>query len=509
MGQLKAMFLGPEPDVELFELGPEPDMALFHTPASAFEWILNDSAAAAATNASLLARNNESTALADDSGDTSSSTTLTDTNVLASSNASATLAAGNTTSAAPASSLAAASDEGSNSAAVEIDDLQGAGLTIDDLLVGSATRKRLATSRPRGAPLLLNISLVLTNIFDLDPIAGTVQAQGQTVLQWKDPRVHLPHHPVAADRVQLRNDDVWHPQLDYYNSVDLKQRATRTALMANPSRLVRTERFVGKFAVDMTAGFAFYPGDRHILSLQLELFGNPNSHVAFAPEAAAVRLLPGAAAALGMWSVEAVHERVVPVEKPSTGVTYDRLVAEIHVARSPVSCIQATYLPFLSVLLLAYGSFFIDPRAVPARAAFTAISLLASITLYLGAKRELPPLGYFSLLDCAGLLVTFGSLFAGIAFVTVHWNLRMALHLKSSPPPQPPPQPPSDGSKGKGAERPQQRGVADSAWYEQRAGGIDKLCRDLVFPLYVCLCVGVFVAPFFYALGKGPAFRPQ
>ena len=95
----------------------------------------------------------------------------------------------------------------------------------------------------------------------------------------------------------------------------LTQRAIKTALSTEagpPARLVRSERFVGTFAESLSSGFALYPGDRHILTIEIELFGNPNSHVALDPDGAHVRLLPTAAGALPMWTVEAVHAHVTP-----------------------------------------------------------------------------------------------------------------------------------------------------------------------------------------------------
>ena len=140
---------------------------------------------------------------------------------------------------------------------------------LSDLLVSPATADEVRRMRPPVAgcssaaacpPLPIEITLTLSDIFDIDEPSGTFRVQGQVVMQWHDLRLRMPS---GMDRVQLGNDDAWTPQIDFYNQVgSLSTPATKLALLGVPghARLTQTIRFVGTFAMRMN--FVYCASDR-------------------------------------------------------------------------------------------------------------------------------------------------------------------------------------------------------------------------------------------------------
>ena len=140
--------------------------------------------------------------------------------------------------------------------------------TIEDLLMSGQSASDVARSRPpstvcadgsTSCPLPVTISVTITDVFDIDQSKSTFEVQGQVVLQWHDSRLAM---PTGTTRVQLHENDVWTPQIDFYNNVaTLLRPATRIALLGPTpgptglALLTQTMRFVGTFAMRMNFAF--------------------------------------------------------------------------------------------------------------------------------------------------------------------------------------------------------------------------------------------------------------
>jgi hypothetical protein len=179
---------------------------------------------------------------------------------------------------------------------------------------------------------------------------------------WPDRRLILPD---GNDRVQLNNDDVWTPQLDYYNSIGkVESPATKLALMnmGGITVLVQTSRFFATFASRIDG--RFFPYDKQRLSIVIEVFGNPAAAVAFDPSDYHGKLMPGLIN--DNWYIDDVDVEISKTFKV-TGRAYSRLTANVLVRRKWTNEIFVAYVPVTILLCLAYASLFIDPvRRLPA-----------------------------------------------------------------------------------------------------------------------------------------------
>jgi len=267
--------------------------------------------------------------------------------------------------------------------------------------------------RPTGR-VFVNATVVITDIPHITDDKDRAEFQGQLVLQWADPRLKLPE---GLDRMQIRDSDVWAPQVDYYNVIGaVAVPATKTALLQNADEtyVVHTQRFFGAFA-SRTDG-TYYPFDLQLLPLVIEAFGNPSDAVAFDPDHYK-GLLSHVPSNKDAFHVDGTRTRISE-ERKVTGRSYSRLSVSVLVRRKWVNKIFPCYAPVTILLTLICFSVYMDPAAVPARTALTIISLLSSVVVFRNLANGTPGFGWT---DALGVWVIFCAAGAVAIFVRVHW----------------------------------------------------------------------------------------
>jgi len=362
-------------------------------------------------------------------------------------------------------------------------------LTISDLVVSPYTVNEVASEKPptncttvNGAQICeilpVQITVTLSDVYGIDETNAQYSAQGQVVLEWTDMRLALPS---GTSRVQLDLDDAWYPEVDYYNSIDTTLAAQKLALQLNESgyaKMTHTTRFDVSLACRMN--YAYYPGDKHALPFEVEIFSNPSDVVAFTE--GAVNLLDGAEG-MAVWNIANISSVISSETKPATSLSYSRFTAHLDTERILSAYIFNLYLPYYALLFVVFSTFFIDPRAVPARAALTIISLLTAISFYNHAAENLPPAGYFIFSDFFGIAVIFSACLALFSFIYVHWLLR-----KWTPIPQ-------AGGPKNGALLPEAERLQATEGNDAAAERIDSLARRYFLWIALAITVGLSLPP--------------
>ena len=249
-------------------------------------------------------------------------------------------------------------------------------LDISDVIVGGLEMSRLKL-RPKSS-VVVNATIVVTDIPLISSDDERAQFQGQLVMMWRDNRLELPH---GQSRIQLQPNDVWTPQVDFYNSIgSVTIPATKLALLnvKDRSYLVKTMRFFGSFA-SRTDG-TYFPFDRQMLPIVIEMFGNPAEAVRF-DEELHQGLLEHVPSAKDDFHVDGIRNHLSLVPKV-TGRTYSRLSVNVLVTRKWINKIFPCYAPVTILLVLCCLSVYVDPASVPARTTLTIVCLLSSIMIH-------------------------------------------------------------------------------------------------------------------------------
>jgi hypothetical protein len=285
-------------------------------------------------------------------------------------------------------------------------------LDITDVMQEGIDMKMLKL-RPKSS-VLVNATIVITDIPLISSDDERAEFQGQLVMMWRDPRLKLPN---GQSRIQLNDHDVWSPQVDFYNVIGaVKIPATKMALLqvSDRSYLVKTQRFFGSFA-SRTDG-TYFPFDRQMLPIVVEMFGNPAEAVAFDPDLYQ-GLLEHVPSAKDDFHVDGIRTSLSNVPKV-TGRQYSRLSINVLVTRKWVNKIFPCYAPVTILLLLCCMSVYIDPASVPARTTLTIVCLLSSIMIHSHLEQGAPGFSYTDALGVWTIMCAAGSV---ALFLRVHW----------------------------------------------------------------------------------------
>jgi len=262
--------------------------------------------------------------------------------------------------------------------------------------------------------VLINATVVVTDIPLISSADERAEFQGQLVMMWRDPRLKLPDGQI---RIQLNDADVWSPQIDFYNVIgSVKVPATKLALLkiGERSYLVKTMRFFGSFA-SRTDG-TYFPFDKQMLPIVIELFGNPTEAVAFDPNLYK-GLLEHVPSAKDDFHVDGIRTSLTNTLKV-TGRHYSRLSVNILVTRKWTNKIFPCYAPVTILLVLVCLSVYVDPASVPARTTLTIVCLLSSIVIHSNLEAGAPG---FSYTDALGVWTIICAASAVGIFLRVHW----------------------------------------------------------------------------------------
>jgi hypothetical protein len=262
--------------------------------------------------------------------------------------------------------------------------------------------------------VLINSTVVVTDIPSIDTDHERAEFQGQLVMMWRDPRLKLP--PQVA-RMQLNENDLWLPQVDYYNVIGkVVIPATKTALVQKneKSYLVHTQRFFGKFG-SRTDG-TYFPFDKQLLPIVIEVFGNPTEAVAFNPDLYA-GMLSHVPSTKDSFILDGTRTHLSDTRKV-TGRNYSRLTVSVLVRRKWYNKLFPIYAPVTILLALVCMSVYIDPAAVPARTMCTIVCLLTSVVVYRNLSDSTPGFGFT---DALGVWTILSAAAAVSIFLRVHW----------------------------------------------------------------------------------------
>jgi hypothetical protein len=354
-------------------------------------------------------------------------------------------------------------------------------LTITDLLAAGVTADQVRASKPPTIctssgcePLPVAISISFADVFDLNELSSTFRAQGQLTMQWRDSRLIMPDSPPNLTRVQLNNDAAWTPQIDFYNvNGEVSKPVERLAFLGAgaDAKLTKTIRFWGDFETRLE--FYSYPGDKHQLPIEIEIFGNPVDSVFFNETRA---YLSNTAPALPVWRLRGTSWTVDDILKPATGLSYSRFTVRLNVERDITAYMLDMYLPLFLMNIIVYFSFFMDARATPARTSLTIISVLSSFAFYTHVAANLPFTGYITYTDGFCVSTILGAIYALLHFIYVHWLLRI--------------------HSGTVLKQVHKKGDADTL---ARAEGLDEGARGF-FPIWIVIGLTFALVPMFKSM---------
>jgi len=258
--------------------------------------------------------------------------------------------------------------------------------------------------------LPVSVQAVLKVLESVNAPSGSFRAVFQVEFQWKDPRLAfnvfgtLRPNTVRFNTSQYNNgcftaqaanyptgmaNDVWTPAYYYANQIDSFGTTTKFLRVSytGDMSLVVTE------GIEASCGFTFtkMPFDQQTCHARL-VFLNPQNEVKLQPPPAGTSALVTDLSGGGTheWTIVSVSSTEGTSPDPPNGSV---IRLEFTMKRASNYWVTFVLVPAIFLVMLSYGTFYVQRTAAPARAAFCFVCYLTVINLTNGALASLPKLG--------------------------------------------------------------------------------------------------------------------
>lgn len=254
-------------------------------------------------------------------------------------------------------------------------------------------------------PLLIEASINLRNILDVDEKAQLVSLETTLRLFWRDTRVR----PVA-DYLESKDSRGNYTTL---NPIYAKQfwmpdifidqaKALRTPTYYTQPASLRvykdsTIRYSSRINFDVACNMDFhrYPVDEQYCQIKFESFGFQSNQIQ-------LKWIPNSMNVNENITLAQFDFRVEIMDSYNTDyydVAYPGLILQLHLTRQIGYHVVQTYIPSSVFVTLGWMSLFISPEAAPARVGMGMTTILTLTAMFSSVRQNVPKVSYISVLD--------------------------------------------------------------------------------------------------------------
>jgi Neurotransmitter-gated ion-channel ligand binding domain len=264
-------------------------------------------------------------------------------------------------------------------------------------------------------PVEVSVGLYLTNLVAIDESRETVEVTGYLFGKWRDPR--LEGHSADGSRRSFKVEELWTPAIEGENSVSHKM--SSYSLEADSKGWVTyTEQFDG--VLSTAYSLEAFPFDTQVLRFEYQPFLAANSEFRFAAQALSTSgISRGKYTQLAAWQVKELgYSREEAKDSPQGGET-ERAVFSVVVTRRWGFYLWKVFIPLLIMALIPMVVFWIDVKEFDWLLKIPMTMLLSTVAFEFVVARDLPKIGYVTLLDAVFLtsLIFYSICIAEIATV--------------------------------------------------------------------------------------------
>ena len=275
------------------------------------------------------------------------------------------------------------------------------------------------------APVDVAVGLYITNFVAIDETRETFEVGGFLTGQWKDPRLALPAQQTNSNEPEtprtLNPGEVWGPAIEGANTIS--HTTNQASLEADRNGIVTyRERFEAVYS--NAYQLRKFPFDTQVLRFEFQPFLSTTAHIRFAPRALPeTGISPGQHTELAAWRLQNLTYTADKLSgDPFLPETHEALF-ELTVTRRSGFYIWKIFLPLMMMALIPSAVFWIDPKEFDWLLKIPMTMLLAMVAFQFTIARDLPRIGYVTLLD-AVFLASFVFCFLGIIEITLVYLLQ-------------------------------------------------------------------------------------
>ena len=237
-------------------------------------------------------------------------------------------------------------------------------------------------------------------VIDIDDINGAEQNFMINVsvrLKWKDKRL-------ASDTEKVRMiplEEAWNPRVILVNKQSFVRTSLPKVLEVEPDGTVNyRQRYVGPLSQRLK--LSDFPFDRHSFRIQFAAVSFASGDLRVIPGESEYHELVGGAIAdvlsLPDWSIEKFSANARPYE-PIPGLKVAGFDFEFTAKRYSLYYVWQVIMPLIFIVMMSWGSFWIDPEHAGAQIGVATSSMLTLIAYRFMLGELIPPLPYMTRMD--------------------------------------------------------------------------------------------------------------
>jgi hypothetical protein len=271
-------------------------------------------------------------------------------------------------------------------------------------------------------PVVVNVTVNINKIDNIDSLQQTYQMDGYLVLVWTDnrltsefdgdePSLRMYENDLASEAMGAM---LWWPTIEFINIVGERDVPNRRLEVHSDGRVIYNERFFATFTSEMD--FRRFPFDTQDFYLQIESFSYDASDVEFVAGEPALEstgaVVEGDAAESWLFGFPTATISLVDYPhllEANGSVTYSRYEYTVSAARNPSYFVWQLLFPLLLIITTSFFVFWISDFSGQRSTLFRLMLTVVAFNFYV--SELLPQLPYTTVIDAtitSGYVTIFG-----------------------------------------------------------------------------------------------------
>jgi Neurotransmitter-gated ion-channel ligand binding domain/Neurotransmitter-gated ion-channel transmembrane region len=233
----------------------------------------------------------------------------------------------------------------------------------------------------------VSVGIYIVDILRIDDANQTMTVDFNIRASWIDENMIGAHN--TDQKLELH--EVWSPELQLVNEVNLRRRRTELITVTPEGRVIQKQRFVGEISCFMD--FKRFPWDEQTFSIDLAALSSDS--IKFVSDSTRNGL--GQPLSIANWAIsqgQFVQRTHHVVTDKIDGCAY-----EFRAKRLVGYYIWKVFLPLAMIVFMSWAVFWIDPRHIEPQLAVAATSMLTMIAYQFSLSYLVPKLPYLTHMD--------------------------------------------------------------------------------------------------------------
>ena len=242
-------------------------------------------------------------------------------------------------------------------------------------------------------PIIVKVRYFVIGVREIDSARQAFEADIFWRLRWHDPQLHATQATSGIRRLPL--SEIWHPDLNAWNSSDVETTYDRAAEIDPDGNVTYRQRVSGRF--DSQFNLRDFPFDRQNLLIQVVSGRYRADQVKFVEDEEPSGVADGLE--LPEWLVSPPELKVAPLQLHMVGTSLASFAVEIPVKRDSAFYVRKMLVPLFLILAMAYAVLWIEPGQLGPQIGVCTGAIFSFIAFRFSLSVLLPRISYFTRMD--------------------------------------------------------------------------------------------------------------